>query len=285
MSSSGVAGGGASVGLVQLGSVSGAQPVTTTGTFTLVTATVTGTTAFTLPALGAAQSAEFAILQDGTGGHVVTMAGQTLDMNLAAGSLTRVDVWSDGTNTYIVTENGGIISVNGKTGQVVTLGATDVAAIPATFDLSAIALATATAANIPMSGFKHTGLAAGSANGDSVRYEQSMLKVADTGAAGVAFSAGGSTPLTWTSPNDGQLHNVELRAYVNIGTTLVGGQVQYNVGGTNMNPSIFGSNSAAGLRAPSGASGIAVQPNTVVNVVLSAITGGAGTFFGQLVAN
>jgi hypothetical protein len=79
--------------------------------------------------------------------------------------------WSNNGKKITDIENGSAASDAAAYGQIPTT-ATEVGALPSTDDLSAIATANATAANVPMNSHKLTGLPAGSASGDSVAFQQ-----------------------------------------------------------------------------------------------------------------
>ena len=68
-------------------------------------------------------------------------------------------------------------------------------------------------ANLPMNGFKLTGLAAGTANGDSVRYEQATSNVAITGGtiSGVELTSSSidGTPVGAATPDTGSFTTVD----------------------------------------------------------------------------
>lgn len=94
-----------------------------------------------------------------------------VDGTIASGSV-------NGSGHLILTKHdGSTIDAGNVKGDTGATGATGAAgADGTTFSLDAIATAHATAADVAMNSHKFTGLAAGSANGDSVRYEQAMLK-------------------------------------------------------------------------------------------------------------
>jgi hypothetical protein len=60
-------------------------------------------------------------------------------------------------------------------------------------------------ANLPLGGFKVTGLAAGSSNGDSVRYEQVqyLANVGSAGTSGQVLTSAGTGAPTWETPAAG----------------------------------------------------------------------------------
>lgn len=73
---------------------------------------------------------------------------------------------------------GNVVGPTGATGAAGTNGTNG--ADGNSYSLDQLAGFHATAADVPMNSHKFTGLAAGSANGDSVRYEQAMLKAGGT---------------------------------------------------------------------------------------------------------
>ena len=78
--------------------------------------------------------------------------------------------------------------------------------------------------NIPMASHKFTGLAAGTTNGDSVRYEQTTLK---TGSTGSSALPSGTTAQRDGSPAAGYIRfnsdNVKFEGYNGTDWTAVGG--------------------------------------------------------------
>lgn len=60
-------------------------------------------------------------------------------------------------------------------------------------------------ANLPMGGFKVTGLASGTSTGDSVRWDQVqyVLNIASAGTSGQVLTSGGTGAPTWTTPSSG----------------------------------------------------------------------------------
>lgn len=134
------------------------------------------------------------------------------------------------------------------------------ASLPVTDDLSAIATANATAANVPMNSKKLTGLANGSASTDSAAFGQipvidstagdiqpvgtaaaagskgqvadashvhkGFAKLATTGTAGFALTNGTPTIISWTAPNDGAMHMFVCISTVHVTSAETGGTIQ-----------------------------------------------------------
>jgi hypothetical protein len=231
------------------------------------------------------------------------------------------------------------------------------ASLPSTDDLSAIATANATAANVPMNGKKLTGLANGSAAADSAAYGQTpaggntavigqggtgqttaaaaynalspmttkgdmeydsaagvaarlavgsagqvlgvsggvpawgagMTLLATTGLSGFALVNGTPTIISWTAPNDGQLHRVEVFASVLVTSTETGGILRVTWMGpgasTAQATQLLGASNAASTAsyAPNASMTFTIQPNTTVSVVQgSALTVGSATAYAEI---
>ena len=125
----------------------------------------------------------------------------------------------------------------------------------------------------------------GSISGGTVAPSGLAETVAATPAAGSALTSGTPTFLTWTAPNDGNLHQVNLIYSLQVTSLETGGAITMSItapGGGTLTPSVNAGGSAAG----NFANNIQrlVAPNTTVTVAqTSALTGGAATFFGILV--
>jgi len=89
------------------------------------------------------------------------------------------------------------------------------------------------AANQPMGGFKLTGLAAGSANGDSVRYEQVLRLVGGTMSGNIAMGTSKVTGLgAPTAVGDAARYEETIpdKRIFSVGTIANGGSVSVNLG-------------------------------------------------------
>lgn len=85
---------------------------------------------------------------------------------------------------------------------------------------------TTVTANIPMSGFKFTGLAAGSANGDSLRYEQGVQAILTTTGDQMQASAA-NTPARLPAAATVAAHATTMNPWVARIVTLSGGAVTF----------------------------------------------------------
>jgi hypothetical protein len=107
---------------------------------------------------------------------------------------------------------------------------------------------------------------------------------ASTGAAGFALQNGTPTILSWTAPNDGQLHRATLIAGQHVTSAETGGAVNLNTflpDGTAVNPSIFpGGGGTGGTGATTDR--IVQAGSTVSLVQSSALTAGAATVWAEL---
>lgn len=114
-----------------------------------------------------------------------------------------------------------------------------------------------------------------------------LVRVATTGAAGVALVNGTPTILTYTAPNDGNLHVIQVQAQLVVTTLEVGGQVQVTSGGAAAQ-TIFAAAKAAGTyNAPDASqpqtNDFILQPGQTVTLTQSsALTGGAATVFAEI---
>jgi hypothetical protein len=111
-----------------------------------------------------------------------------------------------------------------------------------------------------------------------------LAQVAETPAAGTPLINGTQTLLSWTAPNDGQLHTVIVAGQINITGAETGGQITFNVTGAAPLTAVALQNGghAAGQAALT-ACAFVVGPGATVNVNQNtALTAGAATFFGSL---
>lgn len=115
--------------------------------------------------------------------------------------------------------------------------------------------------------------------------------VGKTGAAGIALVNGTPTIMTWTAPNDGQMHAVMFIGAKVVASQETGGAVTLNftVDGNAETANVFGGGAAAQVQPMAiNAATIGIRPvdpNTTVTLTQSsALTGGASTLFGNLYA-
>jgi hypothetical protein len=118
-----------------------------------------------------------------------------------------------------------------------------------------------------------------------------LILQATTGDTGFALVNGTPTILTWTSPNDGNLHRIDIVAALNVTSSVTGGKITYNytgLDGNNHQPQIFAVNLAAGYMYPNSNPSpvsLVVGPNITVTVIQqSAVTAGAAVLYANLYA-
>lgn len=118
-----------------------------------------------------------------------------------------------------------------------------------------------------------------------------LAQVATTGASGYALVNSTGTILSWTAPNDGNLHTVLVSGGMNVSGTPAGGRIYttFVVGGssqTNMlliNPTSSGYWSMTSGHNTPGVVGFCCDPNTTVTVQQgSALTSGTATLYATI---
>lgn len=116
-------------------------------------------------------------------------------------------------------------------------------------------------------------------------FSQPLTLVASTGIAGVALVNGTPTILSWTAPNDGQLHQVICFLDVNVSVAATGGAIQVNYtdpGGTAATLNPIGGGQGVGTH--NGAATVLVGPGSTVTVSQGALTVGAAKLYAQIFA-
>jgi len=119
-----------------------------------------------------------------------------------------------------------------------------------------------------------------------VNYTGLALRAA-TPAAGYALVNGTGTIISWTAPNDGQLHRVLFFGTLHVTSSETGGAVNVNFtspdGISNANQAVFSASHGGGVFGPDKAGLVVVEAGTVVSVQQgSALTGGASTLWAEL---
>jgi len=109
---------------------------------------------------------------------------------------------------------------------------------------------------------------------------------ATTGTAGFALQDATPTILTWTAPNDGNMHRVMVFATVTVGSTETGGAIQLHFtlpDGSTGSLTLTAGGTATGHYGVNSPGVVTVEANTAVSVVQSsALTGGSATIFAEL---
>lgn len=110
------------------------------------------------------------------------------------------------------------------------------------------------------------------------------VKQADIGAAGTALVNGTPTFLTWTAPNDGNMHQFTVSSFLSVASLETGGAVLCNYTGPGNNATNFNVQpgaQAAGINATSNTR--LCQPGSTVSVAQNvALTAGAATLWAQI---
>jgi hypothetical protein len=117
-----------------------------------------------------------------------------------------------------------------------------------------------------------------------------MTLLATTTATGVALTSGTPTLLTWTAPNDGNMHRVLLVGELVVSSTETGGKVTVSftdpAGGAHNGLQIYASALGAGAFGLPGTSSpvlTLIQANTAFTVAQAVgLSGGAAIFYGEL---
>lgn len=125
--------------------------------------------------------------------------------------------------------------------------------------------------------------------GSNYSYLHGLTVKATTGAAGFALQNGTPTILSWTAPNDGNLHAVVFFAELNVTVTEVGGQVTSSVttpSGNVDSKQMFAAGSGTGVYTPFAASFPQIRmvaPGGSVSVFQNnALTSGAAVVYAWL---
>jgi hypothetical protein len=118
---------------------------------------------------------------------------------------------------------------------------------------------------------------------DSGRSQSTLTPNVRTAVAGFALQNATPNVVTFTTPNDGQLHAYDVAASLNVTVLEVGGQVSlnYTSGGHAYSVVVFASALAAGNYTFS--QNITADPNAAVTIAqTAALTGGAAQIFAAI---
>lgn len=116
-------------------------------------------------------------------------------------------------------------------------------------------------------------------------FAQPLTKVADTGLPGAALQNGTPVLVTWTAPNDGQMHFVLALAEQHVTVAETGGAVTLSAstpdGGASVNAGVFAGGSGVGGAAAFTARFLAPGATLTIQQT-SALTVGAAVVWAQL---
>lgn len=171
----------------------------------------------------------------------------------------------------------------------ITVGGTATAPVIEAGTLDQIAALHPPAAAVAMNSKKLTGLANGAAATDAAAVGQVLQNVASTGTTGYTLVNGTGNILTWTAPNDGQMHRVVVIGQVKVTTNQTGGAIgltfTYPDGSSSATGSVNGGGSNAGYHGLANVVFL-VAPNTTVTLAqTSAQSAGAAIGWFELWAN
>ena len=119
------------------------------------------------------------------------------------------------------------------------------------------------------------------------RQRGGLTRVATTGADGFALENGTPTILSWTAPNDGELHTVFISAALAVSSALTGGEVAWSqtaIDAPAWGDSFFGGGVGTGTYQAS-AGTVVLRGNgtdTVKVTQASAVTAGAAVVYAEL---
>jgi len=125
-------------------------------------------------------------------------------------------------------------------------------------------------------------------SGGAPAWGMGMTLLASTPASGTALANGTQTILTWTAPNDGNMHRFALTSVVHVTSAETGGglQLQWKLpDGTADTNGLYAGGSGTGIQINPGGGVFMqlVEPGTTVNFVqTSALTAGAATVWAEL---
>jgi hypothetical protein len=108
---------------------------------------------------------------------------------------------------------------------------------------------------------------------------------AATPAAGFALVNGTPTILTWTAPNDGQQHRVQVFASLHVTSTETGGVINLTgvfPDGTSATFQLIAGSQGSGTFSPNPARQIIVEAGQTVTVTQTALTGGAAVLWAEI---
>lgn len=133
---------------------------------------------------------------------------------------------------------------------------------------------------------KVTGMAAGSNANDGVAVGQTYIRRATTGLTGYNKINGTGTILSYTTPNDGQMHAIRILTFQHVTSTETGGAVAYSYfapdGGSVSGVSLYASAQPTGFTTPQNVDRL-VAPNTAITVnQTAALTAGATTLWVEI---
>ena len=129
------------------------------------------------------------------------------------------------------------------------------------------------------------------------RQRGGLTRVATTGTGGFALENGTPTILTWTAPDDGQLHTVIVAGYSQVTSAFTGGPVTlhrtalpwYNVvlnSSDGVGYWMFGAGAGGGNDASSGIVVHTVQPGETITLTQdAAVTAGAAVVYAEFWAS
>ena len=114
----------------------------------------------------------------------------------------------------------------------------------------------------------------------------SLVKQASTPVAGVALVNGTPTILSWTPPNDGQLHRVLVYTTMTVQSAMTGGNINLQFeapDGTFAGPGLLTGGQSAGYNYSGDAAPVIVKGGQTVMVIQgSALTAGAAILWAEI---
>lgn len=108
---------------------------------------------------------------------------------------------------------------------------------------------------------------------------------AKTPLAGFALQNGTSDILTWTTPNDGNLHTVDVAGVLVVSLLEVGGLIRllYTLGGNQIAQTLWAGGSAVGNYYSAFAGAVTCDPNTTQRLQQNtALTSGSASLFATI---
>jgi heme/copper-type cytochrome/quinol oxidase subunit 2 len=108
---------------------------------------------------------------------------------------------------------------------------------------------------------------------------------ATTGLPGFTLQNATPTILSWTAPNDGNMHRLWIFGELLVSSTQTGGAVNLNIVDPTSTPrvrSIWSGNVAAGFGIPNNGAQVTIAPGTAVTLVQTAQTAGASVLYAEL---